>query len=92
MGRVDLPGAIAQDPGAPPVRWDGHVRTGDVTIKYFYGEFPAAWLGARGVHLDVRGLRGPDPAVDVVMPGGAPVLFDSLAARLARWLRCKGPT
>jgi glycosyltransferase involved in cell wall biosynthesis len=38
--------------GAPP-RWDGHVVVGNPTLGWFYGELPAQWLSARGIHVDV---------------------------------------
>jgi len=68
---------------------DGHVVTSDVTIGWHYGELPAQWLKSRGVHLEVRSLRGPGSAVDEVISGDAPVLLDSLAARLLPQLRAQ---
>jgi glycosyltransferase involved in cell wall biosynthesis len=75
--------------GAPP-RWDGHVVVGDLAIAWFYGDLPAQWLSARGLHLDVckigecyelwdgRMCFGVRPAVT----RGAPLLFDSVSSGL----------
>jgi glycosyltransferase involved in cell wall biosynthesis len=85
---ADWPPAVGA--GAPP-RWDGHVVVGNPTLGWFYGELPAQWLSARGIHVDVCKLferyelagERMDFGVRQHLTQAAPLLFDLRAMAVA---------